>query len=130
VFIAFAVHRTLKIKKDIGMRFAMLALAAVAVVATPAVAHPGGHDDEYRPQRRPVAEIAQDSVVKLVTQAKLPASWSKASVVGVPQIRTKNGVQQWVVTFENKAIRTRAKQRLYVLMTTDGEFISANHKLI
>ena len=110
------------------MRFAAIALVAIATLATPVAAHPDGHESEYRPQRRPIAEIAQDAVVKLVTQAKLPASWSKAPALG-SDIRTKNGVQQWVVTFENKAERNRAKQRLYVLMTTGGEFISANHKL-
>lgn len=111
------------------MRFAAIALATIATCATPSLAHPDGHDREARPQRRPIAEMAEDAVVKLVTQAKLPASWSKARSVG-SQIRTRNGAQQWVVIFENKAIRNRAKQRLYVLMTPGGEFISANHKLI
>jgi len=110
------------------MRIVALALAAVATLGTPALAHPDHEND--RPQRRPVAELAKDSVVKLVTQAKLPASWSKARTVGSQIRTTKNGAQQWVVTFENKAIRNRAKQRLYVLMTPGGEFISANHKLI
>ena len=109
------------------MRFVVLALAAVATLGTPVLAHPDHEND--RPERRPVAELARDSVVKLVTQAKLPASWSKARTVG-SQVRTKNGAQQWVLTFENKGIRNRAKQRLYVLMTPGGEFISANHKLI
>jgi len=110
------------------MRLAFLALAALTIVATPVAAHPDGHDNQYRAERRPIAEMAKDSVVKLVTQAKLPSSWSKAASIG-SQMRTKNGADQWVITFENKAIRIRAKQRLYVLMTPDGEFISANHKL-
>ncbi|MDQ3247306.1 MAG: DUF6488 family protein [Pseudomonadota bacterium] len=110
------------------MRLAFLALAALTIVGTPVVAHPDGHDNQFRVERRPIAELAQDSVVKLVTQAKLPASWSKAPSIG-SQMRTKNGAEQWVITFENKAIRVRAKRRLYVLMTPEGEFISANHKL-
>ncbi len=110
------------------MRLALLALVALSVFGTPVAAHPDGHDKQYSVERRPIAEIAKDSVVKLVTQAKLPASWSKAPSVA-SQKRTKNGAEQWVITFENKAIRVRAKQRLYVLMTPDGEFISANHKL-
>ncbi len=110
------------------MRFAFLALAALTVVASPVAAHPEGHENQDRMERRPIAEIAKDNVVKLVTQAKLPASWSKAPSIG-SQRRTKDGAEQWVVTFENKTIRVRAKQRLYVLMTPDGDFISANHKL-
>jgi hypothetical protein len=112
------------------MRIALIAVAAaIGSLAVPAIAHPGGHDDEYRPQRRPIAELAQESVVKLVTQAKLSASWAKAKPLK-SEIRVKEGAQQWVVTFQNPAERIRAKRTLYVLMTTEGTFISANHKLI
>ena len=112
------------------MRFAFFALAAaLGGLAFPAVAHPGGHDDEYRPQRPPISELAQESVVKLVTQAKLPASWAKVKPLK-SEIRTKNGGQQWVVTFQNPAERNRAKRMLYVIMSSDGAFVSANHKLV
>lgn len=110
------------------MRFAILALAALSFLAAPALAHPEGHDAQYQVERRPIPELAQDAVVKLVTQAKLPASWSKAKAIK-SDVRTKNGAQQWVIVFENKAERRRAKRLLYVLMTRDGEFISANHRL-
>lgn len=112
------------------MRIVFIALAAAgASLASPALAHPEGHDNEYRPQRRPIAELAQESVVRLVTQAKLPASWSKVKPAK-SAVRTKNGAQQWVVTFQNPAERNRAKRTLYVIMTPDGAFISANHRLI
>ena len=109
------------------MRYAILALAAVAGMATPALGHPGGHD-EFEPQRRPIAEIARDAVVRLVTQARLPATWARASVVGT-EYRTRNGQEQFVVTFRNGAERNRARQTLYVLMTPSGQFISANYRL-
>ena len=108
------------------MRFAIIAFAAIASFSAPAVAHP--EHEEFQAERRPIGELAQDAVVKLVTQAKLPASWSKARQIK-RNVRTKNGAQQWVITFENKAERRRAKRHLYVLMTSDGDFISANHKL-
>jgi len=111
------------------MRLTLAAFAvAVATISTPVIAHPEGHE-EYRPQRRPIAELAQESVVRLVTQAKLPASWSKAKIVKT-EVRTKGGNQQWLVTFQNPAERSRAKRLLYVLMTPEGSFISANHRLI
>lgn len=111
------------------MRLALVAFAVAAGSFTaPATAHPGGHADEYRPQRRPITEIAQESVVKLVTQAKLPATWSNAKVVK-SELRTRGGAQQWVVTFQNLAERNRAKRMLYVIMSADGTFISANHRL-
>jgi hypothetical protein len=111
------------------MRLALVALAAAAGSLTaPAIAHPGGHDDQYRSERWPITEIAQESVVKLVTQAKLPVSWSKAKFVK-SELRTRAGAQQWVVTFQNLAERNRAKRMLYVIMSTEGTFISANHRL-
>ncbi len=110
------------------MRNLILALTAVAFLPAPLAAHPEGHDNQFRVQRRPVAELGQEAVVKLVTQAKLPASWSKAKLIK-SEVRTKNGAQQWVLTFQNNAIRTRSKRLLYVLMQPDGEFISANYRL-
>jgi len=111
------------------MRSFFLALAAIATVSTPALAHPDGHDNQFRAaEPRPVPELAQDAVVKLVAKAKLPASWSKAKAIK-SVVRTKNGAQQWVVTFQNKSERRANKRLLYVLMTPAGEFISANHRL-
>lgn len=108
------------------MRLALAAFAALGLgVAAPAVAHP---DHESRPQRRPIGELARESVVRLVTQAKLPATWTRARVVGT-NARQKNGAQQLVVTFQNDAERNRSRRTLYVLMTPTGDFISANYRL-
>lgn len=112
------------------MRLALFALAAAVggfTAPAPALAHPGGHDAQHRPEPRPIAQIAQESVVKLVTQAKLPASWSKARVLKSEQ-RTRAGARIWVVTFQNLAERNPAKRMLYVVMSTNGTFISANHR--
>ncbi len=111
------------------MRYSILILAALGASATPAVAHPDGHDQQYRAIEKTVPEKAQDAVVKLVTQAKLPASWSRAEPIK-SFVRTRKGAKQWVVTFENKVERRRDKRLLHVLMTPAGEFLSANHKLI
>ena len=109
------------------MRIFILVSAAVASLSAPALAHPEGHEEPVRSERRPVSELAQDAVVKLITQGKLPASWSKATQTK-RDLRSRNGKQPWVVTFLNKSEPRRAKRTLYVLMTPDGEFISANHR--
>lgn len=115
------------------MRIGILIISAAGLAATPALAHPGGHDDEqFRAPRivqKSIPEKAQEAVVKLVTQAKLPASWSNVQPL-TTQRRAKKGVQQWVVTFRNNAIRNAARRTLYVIMTEDGTFISANHRLV
>ena len=110
------------------MRATLLALAAaLGTMAVPGLAHPDGHEED-RSERRPIAAIAKDSVVRLVTQARLPASWAKVEPLS-RELRTRDGVQQWVITFRNEAERDRTKQMLYVIMSTSGSFISADHRL-
>jgi len=111
------------------MRSFLLTIVALGTFAAPVAAHPDRHDQLPRAaELRPVPELARDAVVKLVSQAKLPASWAKAKAIK-SNVRNKSGVQQWVVTFQNKAERRVNKRLLYVLMTPGGEFISANHRL-
>lgn len=106
-----------------------LAGASFALSAAPAIAHP---EDEMAGRYQPApstAELANEAVIKLVTQSKLATSWTKARAVKTAT-RTTKGTEQYVVTFRNDAIRQPAKRMLYVIMTTDGKFVSANHKLI
>ena len=113
------------------MRTLLIGLAGLTAVlsAAPALAHP---EDDFgsRYERAPTRiELAKEAVVKLVVQAKLPASWTEASATSSTS-RIKNGAEQFVVKFENTQIKQPAKRYLYVIMTVDGKFISANHKLI
>lgn len=103
-----------------------LAVASMASVAAPAMAHPEGEYDS-RPQRKPIAELAKDSVIKLVTQSKLPASWAKVDATS-SKLRTDDGTTRWVVIFDNDKIRKASERKLYVTMTGSGEFVSANYK--
>lgn len=111
------------------MRNVLITLAAVVSLAAPALAHPDGHDRPQYEERKPIGVSAQEAVVKLVSQAKLPASWSAVKPLN-SKVRVRNGAQQWVVSFRNDKIKNRAKRNLYVVMTMDGAFVSANHKLI
>ena len=106
-----------------------LAGASVALSAAPAIAHPE-EESGSRYQRAPsTTELAGEAVAKLVAQSKLAASWTNARAV-TTTTRTRKGAEQYVVTFRNDAIRQPAKRMLYVVMTSDGRFVSANHKLI
>lgn len=108
------------------MRIALAALAAAGLIlAAPAVAHP---DHDEAPQRRPIADLARESVVTLITQTRLPATWARARLV-TTSVRDRGGAQQFVVTFQNDAERNRSRRTLYVLMTPTGQFISANYRL-
>ena len=108
-------------------KFAIIAALAAFGLAAPAVSHPEP-EDEYRPRRPSTAELAQEAINQLVEQKKLPASWTSAKLVTF-DYRDKNG-GQYVLTYENAAIKQAAKKKLFVVMTTDGKLVSTGHKLI
>ena len=122
------------------MKKLILAFAAISLLPTPALAHPEDEGNSWMrrfgfglsrvepPPRPSMSELARDAVIKLVSQAKLPATWSTATLDKL-SARTKNGQSQYVVTFKNTAVRNKAKATLYVLLDSDGNFISANHRL-
>lgn len=102
------------------------AVVSMASVAMPAMAHP--EDEDYdRPQRKPIAQLAQDAVVKLVTQSKLPASWAKIDAT-TTKLQANGGASRWIVIFDNDQIRKSSERKLYVTMTGSGEFVSASYK--
>ena len=105
----------------------MFAAVATLGLAGPALAHP--EDEGMSMPRGPsTAELGQEAINKLVAQKKLPASWSGAKMTKF-DYREKNG-GQYVLTFENAAIKQAAKRKLFVVMTTDGKLVSTGHKLI
>lgn len=111
------------------MRLTIIAVAvALGSMSAPAIAHPEGHDEYSEPSPYPITMLAQQAVARLVTEDKLPASWTGAKLVA-RELRAKDGVLQWVVIFQNEAERRRTRRMLYVLMSPSGSFISADHAL-
>lgn len=108
------------------MRILTLTFAAFALLSSPVLAHPD-HDDEEEVSVTP-ERAARMQVVRLISQAKLAASWNKATLVGTKS-RNKRGVQQTIVTFRNPAEANKSRQLLHVILNGDGELISAEHVL-
>lgn len=110
------------------MRYILLSAAILATLASPAFAHPE-HEEMPRPAvRKPMAEVAKSEVIKLVTQAKLQASWSSGKAIKT-ETKIIKGAQRWVVTFQNLAIKSASKRTLYVVLAQNGDFVSADHSL-
>ena len=107
------------------MRIALIALAALTLHASPALAHPD-HDDADHDER-PIQQVAKDSLIRLISQAKLPASWSRAAVAGTRE-RSVRGQRQTIVTFRNDAERDPARKLFHVVMTSAGQFVSGDFK--
>src|SRR5215217_1322308 len=113
------------------MRLSIIAAVALAVTGTTAFAHPEGGEDDFELRmaiQRSIPEQARQAVVRLVSQSRLPATWARIQPASSVQ-RSRNGAVQWVVTFRNDTIRNPAQRILYVIMTSDGTFVSANYRL-
>ena len=108
----------------------LMILAAVAGLglAVPAIAHPEDEQMNTAPRGPSTAERAEQEIERLIAEKKLPASWAKAKMTKF-DYRAKNG-GQYVLIYENAAIKLAAKRKLFVIMTTNGKFVSAGHKLV
>jgi len=100
----------------------------LAIVAAPVAAHPEDEIGGAAQRGLSAADHAQQAISKLVAQKKLPPSWANATLVNF-DFRNKSGTDQYVLTYENSAIKQPAKRKLFVLMTASGQFISAGYKL-
>lgn len=108
------------------MRSILLSAAVIATFASPLVAHPEHENMPRRVAPKPMGEVAKSEVIKLVTQAKLPASWSSAKATNT-QNKTISGATRWVVTFQNPAIKSASKRTLYIVLAQNGDFVSHSY---
>jgi len=103
-----------------------MVIGALFLSASPVLAHPD-HDINEEPDLTP-EQTARASIVRLITQAKLPATWTKAELVSSKQ-RTVKGLRQTVLTFRNPTEKVAARQTLFVLLDNKYQFLSADHVL-
>lgn len=108
------------------MRNILLSAAILATFASPALAHPEHEEMPRLAVRKPMAEVAKSEVIKLVTKAKLPASWSSAKAIKT-ETKIINGTQRWVVTFQNPAIKSASKRTLYVVLAQNGDLVTTSN---
>lgn len=108
------------------MRLGLIGLGLLAALATPVMAHPD-HDEDEAPDMTP-EQTGRAAIVRLVSQARLPVSWTGALLVS-SKLRTVKGLRQTVLTFRNAAERNAARQVLFVLLDDKYQFLSADHVL-
>jgi hypothetical protein len=108
------------------MRNILISAAILVTFASPALAHPEHEDMPRTFAPKPKAEVAKSEIIKLVTQAKLDASWSMAPATKT-ETRVIGGMQRWIVTFQNAAIKSPAKRTLYVVLAQNGDLVSHSY---
>jgi hypothetical protein len=69
---------------------------------------------------------ATNIVADLVQSEKLESSWASIAVTTVEK-QEFDGKPEWVVVFVNDAIPDITKQKLYVFLKLNGEYIAANY---
>lgn len=104
-----------------------LMLLPMASMAGSGHEHEHDHDHSHEPVTQGQAEQAASKVVlRLVEKGKIDASWKKVQIE--KSLKKKFGQNmEWVVSFNNKAIRDPEKQTLYVFLTLTGDYIAANY---
>lgn len=89
--------------------------------------HGHGHSHAQQPANQEAAEkSAVMAVASLITEGHIDKSWSSITP-NSSETKDFNGRPEWVVTFVNEKITDTARQKLYVFLTINGEYIAANY---
>lgn len=93
--------------------------------------HGHDHDHGHSHSQEAVDNVKAESnatniVAELVQKEKLESSWGSISASTVEK-KEFDGKPEWVVIFVNDAITDVAKQKLYVFLKVNGEYIAANY---
>ncbi|MDH5258778.1 MAG: DUF6488 family protein [Gammaproteobacteria bacterium] len=91
-------------------------------------AGPGhGHSHGHEPIAKDVANrMAVKKIDELIEKGVIPKSWQGIKASGVTRKAFKAG-PEWVITFENGAIKEKSKQKLFVFFTEDGRYTATNY---
>ena len=89
--------------------------------------HDHGHSHAQAPATKETAEKnAKQAVISLVKSKKLDESWMSAIASGSEK-KVFSGHPEWVVSFVNEKEADTEKQKLYVFLSLEGEYIAANY---
>ena len=98
--------------------------------ATPVIAgsgHEHGHSHAQAPVNQTAAgKKANQVIASLVKKGKLDTSWLPIQADTVEK-KVFNGHPEWVIIYINEAIANIDKQKLYIFLTVNGDYIAANY---
>jgi len=85
---------------------------------------------EYKRLDQPVNQgtakkNAKAVIVSLIEKNKIDKSWSSIEANSVE--KKANGIDEWLVMFVNDKVSDANKQKLYVFLKMNGEYIAANY---
>jgi hypothetical protein len=98
----------------------LFALCLFISAASLSLAHEN-HEHAAALNQTTAVETANIKVAELINEGKLTAKWASKSVATAELVRV-NGLQNWVVSYTDEAM----KERLQLIFTTGGEYVSMN----
>jgi hypothetical protein len=102
---------------------------ALAGPLTPALAHPGGHEeDNFRAKvgERQIRERAAVLLEALLERKAIEPSWKGIAPTKL-EYRTVQGHDEWLVTFTNDKAADKTKRLLYIMLDPYGDYVASNH---
>ncbi|MEN8147464.1 MAG: DUF6488 family protein [Campylobacterota bacterium] len=109
-----------------------LALSFTTLYASGSHSHDGGHGHSHdAPVQKEVSktaieEIAKQEVERLTWVKKIDKSWASMPISKMERTQY-NYNNEWVVSFENAAIKDKTKQTLYIFVNVYGNLTGANY---
>jgi len=107
----------------------------VAVALTCTTLYAGGshsHDGEHghshtqvEASKTDVKKMAIQELANLIQKGKIDKSWSKKPVSDMKKKQFHHNTE-WVVSFNNKEVKDKAKQTLYIFFSLYGKATGAN----
>ncbi len=89
--------------------------------------HEHGHSHAQAPVSQEIAEKnANEVIASLIERDKIDKIWATIKASSVDK-KVLNGNPEWVVIYDSKKITDADKQKLYVFLTVEGDYIAANY---
>jgi hypothetical protein len=118
-----------RFSKEFFMRLnSLFVVLVLCLFSAPVLAGPGHeHGHSHGPASKEQAiKIASKVVKNLAKKKVVDSSWSNIKASGAEKKTFSQG-PEWVVTFNNKAIKDSSKQTLYIFLTIEGKYLAANY---
>jgi hypothetical protein len=89
-------------------------------------AHSGPKDSRKKIEGKTAQKMASMEIKRLVKERKIGLSWLSATYL--KSVEKKFGSEkEWVVIFKNGKIKNNKKKKLYVFLSSFGDFLAANY---
>lgn len=105
--------------------FIKTALLLLALSHSSLFAHGQGHSHTVVSQAK-IKTIAKANIKQLISEKIIDSSWKNVSILDMK--KKKFGHEdEWLIRFNNKKIKDRKKQMLYVFINLYGEITGTNY---